>query len=189
MLKFKLLIFHLLVTSFFAFSQIKVVTIAPLGFINKCRIKYENQLNIKDISLGTYFNVYYFYFKGVRFDPFIRFYFFSDNLRGLYLQLKGVVGFYRNNLEYKYYGTVDTLSTKKLTNFFSYGGGPAVGYQWIINNKIPIDAFVGFNLNKMDAPYSVLIDNRKYELYDDKLWYILGPGSIFHLHFGIGFMF
>ncbi len=189
MIKPKLLLLSLCFASSFAFSQVRVVTVAPLGLVNKFRVKYEQQMNSKDISLGTYLNIYYGYFEGARVDPFIRFYFFSENLRGLYLQLKVMGGFFQSNLEYKYYGTVDTLSTKKMTGFSSFGGGPAVGYQWYINDKIPVDAFVGFNLSKMSAPTSILRDNQKYELYDDALWYVTGPGSIFHFHVGIGFKF
>lgn len=189
MIKSKIILLTFCLLSSVAFSQVRVVTVAPLGLVNKFRIKYEQQLNSKDISLGTYFNIYYGYFEGVRIDPFIRFYFFSENLKGLYLQLKMMGGFFQSNLEYKCYRQVDTLSTKKMTSFSLLGGGPAVGYQWYIHGKIPIDAFVGFNLSKMNAPTSILKDNQRYELYDDAFWYITGPGSIFHFHIGIGFKF
>jgi hypothetical protein len=171
------------------FSQKRNITIAPLGLVNKIRIKYENQLKWKEISAGVYGNYYYTYFKGFRLDPFIRFYFFSDEPKGLYLQLKAFFGVFQNDLEYKYYGTTDTLSLKKYSSYTTYGGGPAVGYQWFIHNKTPLDIFVGFNYDKMSAPSTLIKDNQKYDLFDDAMWYITGPGSIFHLHIGIGFKF
>jgi len=170
-------------------GQIKTLTVAPLGFVNKVRIKYEQQLHRNDWSIGTYFNVYYAYFQGVRVDPFVRFYFFSDNLKGLYLQLKLMGGIYQSNLVYKYYTSTDTLTTKQLITFNMYGGGPALGYQWYINDKIPLDVFAGFNLNKMSAPKMILKDNQMYDLFDDVLWYSFGPGSIIHLHIGVGVRF
>ncbi|NSW44937.1 MAG: DUF3575 domain-containing protein [Bacteroidales bacterium] len=170
-------------------GQVKTLTVAPLGLVNKVRIKYEQQLKRKDWSIGSYLNIYYAYFQGLRIDPFVRFYFFSENLKGLYLQLKLMGGIYQSNLEYHYYTSTDTLSTKHLTTFYNYGGGPAIGYQWYINDKIPLDVFAGFNINKMTAPRMILKDNQTYDLFDDVLWYSFGPGSIIHLHVGIGVRF
>ncbi|HOU97827.1 MAG TPA: DUF3575 domain-containing protein [Bacteroidales bacterium] len=181
----------ILITFFSQFlsGQIKTLTVAPLGLVNKVRVKYEQQLSFKEMSMGSYFNVYYAYFQGIRLDPFVRFYFFSDELKGLYLQLKVMGGIFQNDLEYKYYTTTDTLSVKQMTNYYTFGGGPALGYQWYINSKIPLDVFVGFNLNKWTAPNSVIKNNIRYELFDDALWYVTGPGSIFHMHVGIGVKF
>ncbi len=179
----------LLIMSTCLFSQKRNITIAPLGLINKVRIKYENQLKWKDISVGLYGNVYYSYFKGVRLDPFIRFYFFSEETKGLYLQLKPFFGFFQNKLEYKNYGNVDTLSFTKFTSYTTYGMGPAVGYQWFFNGNLLLDIFVGFNYDKMVAPFTILKDNLQYDLFDDAEWYITGPGSIFHFHVGLGYKF
>lgn len=170
-------------------AQIRTLTVAPLGLVNKIRVKYEQQLTINELSVGSYFNIYYAYFEGLRIDPFTRLYFFSDQMKGLYLQLKAMGGIFQNNLVYKYYSTTDTLSVKQMTNYYSFGAGPAVGYQWYFNQKIPLDIFVGFNLNKMIAPKSIIKNNMRYELFDDALWYFTGPGSIFHMHIGIGFRF
>ena len=170
-------------------AQTRTLTVAPLGLVNKIRIKYEQQLTIDELSVGSYFNIYYAYFEGLRIDPFARLYFFSEEMKGLYLQLKVMGGIFQNNLVYKYYTPTDTLSVKQMTNYYSFGAGPAVGYQWYFNSKIPLDIFVGFNLNKITAPQSIIKNNMRYELFDDALWYVTGPGSIFHMHIGIGFKF
>ncbi|GAB4402783.1 MAG: hypothetical protein Fur0028_16130 [Bacteroidales bacterium] len=41
----------------------------------------------------------------------------------------------------------------------------------------------------MDGTNSVIKNNIRYELFDDALWYVTGPGSIFHMHVGVGFKF
>lgn len=177
------------VISVSAISQTTVVTFAPLGFINKFRAKYEVSLN-NNISTGTYLNIYYLIFKGVRLDPMVRIYPAGNAPKGFYIQGKAVAGFFNSNIEYTYERELDTLRFSENKSFPTFGGGLGMGYQFLIGkHKFPMDIYLGFQYSKFSAPTSAFKDNMKYETTDDALWYLTGPGSFFNMNVGIGFTF
>lgn len=193
-----LLMLGFVTIQFQLYSQTQVITFAPQGLVNKFRLKYEIVLN-ENMTAGTYFNVYYMYFKGVRFDPFIRLYPTGKAPKGFYIQAKAIVGYFNSDIAYDYshkyinlYGdTIDeTLTEKRNRNFSTYGGGLGIGYQFIIGKKeMPIDIFLGFQYSKFTAPQTITFNNETYTTLDDAIWYLTGPGSFLNCNIGIGFSF
>jgi hypothetical protein len=80
-------------------EQTNVITLAPFGFINKARVKYECKVT-DYISLGVFANYYYATFKGFRADPFIRIYLANKTKapEGFYLQAKASIGSFSGNI-------------------------------------------------------------------------------------------
>jgi hypothetical protein len=182
-----------LIMSLSVFAQKQLITFAPMGFVDKLRLKYERTTS-DNISYGTFLNVYYFNFKGIRLDPFVRFYPKGKAPKGVYIQGKAVVGIFYSKIKYEYeqiIGTdTTTLASTESETFTTYGGGLGLGYQFIIGrSELPMDLFLGFQYSKFGAPASVIINNNRYETLDDATWYMTGPGSIFNMNFGIGFSF
>jgi len=177
-------------TEFIANCQTSVITFAPMGIVNKFRMKYELSLN-NNVSSGVYLNVYYAYFKGVRVDPIIRLYPTGKAPKGFYLQAKAVVGYFNSDLEYKYeIDSVHTDSVFMSKNFSTFGGGLGIGYQFLIGSKkFPIDIFLGFQYSKFTAPQTIKKNGKTYSTSDDLLWYFTGPGSFLNGNVGIGFTF
>ena len=188
-IKNTLLIFGFVALSFSTIAQTQVITFAPMGLVNKFRMKYENVLN-GNFTSGLYFNAYYAYFKGIRFDPFIRLYPADKAPKGFYIQAKAVVGYFNSNLVYDYQDMVDTLSFKQKKNFSTYGGGIGIGYQFLVGKgQMPIDLFLGFQYSKFTAPQTAVYNSKTYTTSDDLIWYFTGPGSFLNCNFGIGFSF
>ncbi|NCO54469.1 MAG: hypothetical protein GW876_03570 [Bacteroidetes bacterium] len=188
-IKNTLLIFGFVALSFSTIAQTQVITFAPMGLVNKFRMKYENVLN-GNFTSGLYFNAYYAYFKGIRFDPFIRLYPADKAPKGFYIQAKAVVGYFNSNLVYDYQDMVDTLSFKQKKNFSTYGGGIGIGYQFLVGKgQMPIDLFLGFQYSKFTAPQTSVYNGKTYTTSDDVIWYFTGPGSFLNCNFGIGFSF
>jgi len=188
-IKNTLLIFGFVALSFSTIAQTQVITFAPMGLVNKFRMKYENVLN-ENMTVGTYFNAYYMIFKGVRFDPFFRLYPTGTAPKGFYIQAKAVVGYFNSNLVYDYQDMVDTLSFKQKKNFSTYGGGIGIGYQFLVGKgQMPIDLFLGFQYSKFTAPQTAVYNGKTYTTSDDVIWYFTGPGSFLNCNFGIGFSF
>jgi len=180
-----------------SFSQTQLITFAPMGLVNKFRVKYEYALN-ENLSAGTYFNGYYMIFKGVRLDPFVRLYPTGSAPKGFYIQVKAVVGYFNSNFAYDYSyhtqvngkDTTITLTEKRSKSFPTYGAGLGIGYQFLVGkHKMPIDLFLGFQYSKFTAPQTVLKDGVEYTTADDVIWCFTGPGSFLNANFGIGFSF
>ena len=174
-------------------AQTNLVTFAPMGIVNKFRIKFERNLN-ENVSTGLYFNGYFngipVAFRGIRVDPFIRLYPTGKAPKGFYIQGKAVMGYFSSNMEYEYLTLTDTLSLKSLKSFPTYGAGLGLGYQFLIGRgEMPIDLFLGFQYSKFTAPQIVLKDGNEYATANDVDWYLFGPGSFFNANFGIGFSF
>ncbi|MCX7955215.1 MAG: hypothetical protein N3A01_08530 [Bacteroidales bacterium] len=176
---------------FFNYSQsqpIKVITVAPLGLVNKVRVKYESQLSENNcVTVGSFFNLYYGFYPGFRLDPFLRYYFFSEKLNNFYTILKIGVGYFLADLTYQHItSTNDTLKYEKNNyKFFTYGLGVGLGYQWNIAKNIIIDSFVNFNFFSFNAPKLITLNNLEYKLIH--FWHTTGPGAIINAHIGIGF--
>jgi hypothetical protein len=152
-------------------------------------MKYERSLN-ENISAGSYINVYYAFFKGVRFDPFVRIYPIGNAPKGFYIQGKAVVGFFNSNMDYSFKSVNDTISLKVFKSFPTYGAGLGIGYQFLVGKgEMPIDLFLGFQYSKFTAPQTVIKDGVECSTADDVIWYFTGPGSFLNANFGIGFSF
>lgn len=160
-----------------------------MGVVTKLRIKYESALNTQ-LSTGSYFNLYYIFYRGLRVDPFIRLYPNGKAPKGLFLQGKAVAGYFNKNIDYMYIAGNDSIHHKKNTSFFSYGAGLGIGYQFIFKRSHkPLELFLGFQYSKYTAPKTIFIDNKEYYTNDDLFWYVYGPGSFLNANFGIGFTF
>lgn len=171
------------------FAQKNVVTFAPMGFVDKIRIKYERNLN-ENISAGAYFNAYYMFFKGFRLDPIVRLYPTGNAPKGFYIQVKAVVGYFNSKMDYTYESVTDTLSITSQRSFPTYGAGLGIGYQFLVGKgEMPIDLFLGFQYSKFTATQTIYKDGFEYTTADDVLWYFTGPGSFLNANFGIGFSF
>ena len=198
-IKNTLLIFGFVALSFSTIAQTQVITFAPMGLINKFRMKYENVLN-GNFTSGLYFNAYYAYFKGIRFDPFIRLYPADKAPKGFYFQAKALVGYFNADIAYDYTyeyialngDTVsNTLTEKRNKSFSTYGGGIGIGYQFLVGKgQMPLDIFIGIQLfSKFTAPQTIVYDGNTYTTLDDLIWILTGPGSFLNCNFGIGFSF
>ena len=171
------------------FSQNKVITYAPMGIVNKLRLKYEFKIN-DQFSSGTFFNLYYVTYAGPRLDPFIRIYPAGQAPKGLYLQGKAMLGYFSSNVNYSYIAGNDTINHKQQTNIPTYGAGIGIGYQFIFGRKKkPMDLFIGFQFLKYTGPQTIFVNNREYYTDYDFRWYITGPGSFLNANFGIGYSF
>ncbi|OFX41276.1 MAG: hypothetical protein A2X08_01685 [Bacteroidetes bacterium GWA2_32_17] len=196
-IKNTLLIFGFVALSFSTIAQTQVITFAPMGLVNKFRMKYENVLN-ENMTVGTYFNAYYMIFKGVRFDPFFRLYPTGNAPKGFYIQVKAVVGYFNSDFAYDYSydtqisgkDTTITLTENQKKSFSTYGGGIGIGYQFLVGKgQMPIDLFLGFQYSKFTAPQTAVYNSKTYTTSDDLIWYFTGPGSFLNCNFGIGFSF
>jgi hypothetical protein len=179
--------------SFSIFAQKQLITFSPMGFVDKLRVKYERSSS-DNVSLGSFINIYYAGFKGIRLDPFIRFYPAGKAPKGFYIQAKAIVGVFYSKIEYDFDQIVGTDTTTLVSNksetFLTYGAGLGLGHQFLMGkSEVPLDIFLGFQYSKFGAPESVIIDNNRYETMDDAVWYMTGPGSILNMNFGIGFSF
>ncbi|MBI5540867.1 MAG: hypothetical protein HY951_12460 [Bacteroidia bacterium] len=171
------------------FAQKNVVTFAPMGFVDKLRIKYERNLN-ENISAGAYINAYYMHFKGFRLDPIVRLYPTGSAPKGFYIQGKAVIGYFNSKMDYTYESVTDTLTISSQRSFPTYGAGLGIGYQFLVGGgEMPIDLFLGFQYSKFTAAQTIYIDGFEYTTLDDVLWYFTGPGSFLNANFGIGFSF
>lgn len=189
--KILIIIIHLSYCLCLLSQPIKSLTIAPLGLINKVRLKYEKQAGeSSSLSYGGYFNFYYGLYPCVRIDLFVRYYFFSEKLNGFYLIVKPGFGYFKTDLVYHYItDRNDTLEHKKQDYYFlTYGAGAGVGYQLNLVKNIILDSFITFNFFSFNPPKTLLVDNKPYKL-TDQLWTITGPGAVINLHLGIGFKF
>lgn len=185
-----------------AFSQNKVITFAPVGLTSKIRVKYESKIN-NEITAGSYFNLYYLLYRGLRLDPFIRLYPNGKAPKGMFIQGKLVGGVFNKNIEYLYtYITIDNtwfgysdttvheVTHKNNTTFLTYGAGIGIGYQFIFGrSQKPLELYIGFQYSKYTPATTILYENKEYYTYDDQLWYTLGAGSFLNASFGIGFTF
>ena len=172
-----------------AFAQTSIITFAPAGIINKIRAKYETTINT-NVSVGSYFNIYFGTYSGLRLDPFVRFYPLGNAPKGLFAQAKVVAGFFNTNLNYTYESITDTITIKSNRSFPTYGAGIAVGYQFLVGkHKMPFDLYLGFQYAKFTAPKTTMKDGVEYTTTDDFNWYVIGPGSLFNANFGMGFSF
>ena len=178
-----------------SFSQKHNISFSP-GMTNKIRLKYETTLN-SQLSAGTFLNFYYanlFYldtYNGLRLDPFVRIYPNGKAPKGIYLQAKGIVGYFNSNIKYYYTSGLDTISKKQSPKFFTYGAGFGLGYQFIMgrNKTRSMELFFGVQYSKLNVPLNIYDNNKEYYTDDDYLWYTFGPGSFLNGNFGIGYSF
>lgn len=166
-----LLIAVLLASSMIASAQEKNLSFAPLGLINKVRLKYEAQSknNLKQ-SAGSYFTLHYplvGLHTGVMIDPYMRFY-GKEDLTGPYFQPKIAFGYY-------WWASDDCEDC----GFATIGGGLAGGIQLALGEKkrTLLDMNIGIRYMHtigVDGPHGLI-------------WYWLGPGSILNPHLGLAF--
>jgi len=169
-------------------SKKQIFSVAPIGLINKFRVKYEIQLN-NAFSTGSFFNYYWGLFKGVRMDPFVRLYLGDESPKGIYIQAKFVVGYLNNSLVY-----TDINGNKIDGDWFTNGGaGINVGYQTLTgkNENWVIDINIGFKLVTPVTGSQNITTSGGNDAYvaENAIWYLSGPGSIFDGHIGIGYRF
>jgi len=110
------------------------------GIINpKVRVQYESPLKDKS-SVGININYYFENWTGPVFEPFFRFYFFSDkgNSKGFFLQPKLM------------YGNLSTLDYETYKNYLinnrwsTWGIGLNVGFKVLAGKHITIEPLTGF---------------------------------------------
>ena len=172
-------------SSMVSMAQTNVITLAPLGIVNKFRVKYECKLT-DNITVGAFANCYYGVYKGFRADPFIRIYTSGKAPQGFYLQAKACIGSFSKNVQYS--NSTDTTSIKR--TWLTYGGGMACGYQCLLGkSKIPLDIMFGFAYSPFTAPRSIIVNESKLNTSDQILWGFTGPGSFLNASFEIGFAF
>lgn len=170
------------------YSQCNAVfTIHPFCLYNKVKVKFEYRIGEK-YSLGS-FGDYHFgkYFYGYKFEPFIRQYFNSFPLDG-YLQYSL---FYGNFLGYFDYNTINSESVLRKTKFNSFGIGLGFGKQWLSDDEIVTDWFIGIRFCTFPVVKSMNVNYVTYELSMTNgynfFYRSLGPGAILVLNLGFSF--
>ena len=168
-------------------GKTQLISVAPIGLINKFRVKYERQIN-NDFTFGTYFNYYWGLYKGVRIDPIFRFYLGDEAPEGVYLQAKLVIGYFKN--PFTYYNDQGVYQDGYW--FGNGGAGVNIGYQTLTgkSNNWVIDINVGFKIvSPVGNPNDYTYDGTDVNAIENGIWYLTGPGSIFDGHIGIGYVF
>jgi hypothetical protein len=157
-----------------------IVTIAPFGFVNKFKIKYERVLTSK-FTTGATFAQYYGTYPGTQFTGFSRLYFGNEAPDGLYLQ--GQVAVFKHTYE------IDEERPELKQTFTSGGAGIGLGYQWLSGKKknIVIDIMGGLKLYNMPERKDEI--EIEQEALQGISWYYTGPGSFFNGTIGIGYAF
>ena len=166
-------------------------------------VRYERFIKIKQ-SIGLHFTYYLFgwgydtyssgvfgldklpasHFTGFKMAPFYRYYFFRNNRKGLYFEVKMLTGYFDfSELFYVDYDDGEYFSE----NFWSFGGGVSVGHSLEFKNSMAvINLSVGLQYFPMNVPETMNYGN--LEVSND-WWKILGPGAIFELKLTIGGIF
>lgn len=175
----------------FVFSQENANSIikADVTITNKLRATYEKPMSEK-LSIGGSLSIYYGAFPGVKIEPFARYYFGSECPQGLYAQGRALLGSYSYEFDYWSEGGLffgDLIVRKK--NFFAYGVGLDLGYQWLSgkNKNIAIDLSLGIQLSN-DINHSIVENGVKYNSANIG-FNSVGPGAIFNPHIAIGYAF
>lgn len=174
--------------SFASAQDRNIVTLSPLGFVNKVKFKYEHSLNDK-ISVGSFASMYYGLFPGLQIAPFGRYYFGEESPVGVYLQAKLLAGFHK----YQYENYDYNLATGEINysdkSFTSVGGGLGIGYQILTgrNKNIAIDVAIGFKL--MTPPPSQSNTLNYIDVVDTGLYSTTGPGSFYDGLLSLGLSF
>ena len=155
-----------------------VASIAPLGSLNKFRVKGEYAVT-KWGSVGLQFSYYYGLYPGVQGCPFARFYIGSVAPQGFYLQ-PFLVMYSHKSPAFEYSDEKGFYRTDNRFRISGLGFGGAVGYQWLLGyeKNIVIDLNAGvksFNINN--------------DISSDIIWYTTGPGSYFAGTVQIGYAF
>lgn len=166
-----------------------IFSYAPAGLVSKVRLKTEIPLN-SNISSGTFISLHYLFFKGPEVEPFIRFYHSDAYPEGFYSQIKISAGYFSSDIEYTNMAPDSTIRTlKKRTSFPGFGAGFAFGYQYLTRKSRHFDFFLGFKYMPFLGKEYIYSDGLLYRTEYDFYWYLLGPGSRFNGHFGIGYSF
>ncbi|MCC2545835.1 DUF3575 domain-containing protein [Hymenobacter sp. BT175] len=192
--------------------------VSPLGFLNKARVHGELAFG-RQASGGLVASYYYGQFKGLKLEPFVRYYFVGRALSGLYLQAKASGCAF--NTEYTYNRTITTYNADGFPTsldtegsavikkgFKTAGGGGGLGYQLLLGTKrnIPLDIYVGLqwmpfptNIGESFSETATLPDGKRTETRwsvdevasgDPELgWYTLGPGSVLNGMLSVGIAF
>lgn len=171
--------------AFNGIAQSHNIGIAPLGFVNKVRGKYEFAFH-ENLSVGSIISVYYPVdlknlsskdnypindFRGPRMDVFGRIYIMNNaEAQGLYLQPKFSTAYFQSNMELiavKEGNSGEYISSEQaeLVSFFSWGGGISVGYQFRLGDLFFLDIQSGVqNMKYIDEDYTKEIGDMKYHL-------------------------
>jgi hypothetical protein len=165
-----------------------VITISPLGFINKARLKVERGIG-NYFSVGAIGSFYYGVFPGFQVAPFVRVYPQGEGLNGFYLYVKGIYGNHSPIYDVidPYYQSVNRIENP----FESTGIGTGLGIQVISgkNKSVAVDFSMGV---KFMSPASYVFDTNYYEIsgaFTNAIYYTTGPGSYFDGFVGVGISF
>jgi hypothetical protein len=138
-----------------------IIAISPNGFFP--RLKYECKLT-NDISAGTEVRAFLYMFRGIRVDPFVRYYIkYHTAPIGWFIQLKGSFalvhtnGLYETYLGEAFYDDYDSLGNPippppdvylPFTWTYAYGGGITAGHQHLIGKRKHgiVEFFFGFKI-------------------------------------------
>lgn len=166
-----------------------IFSYAPAGFVSKVRLKMEMPLN-STISAGTFLSLHYLFFKGPEAEPFIRFYHSDEWPEGFYSQVKISAGYFTSSIKYTNIAPDSTIrNLEKTSSFPGFGAGFAFGYQYLTRRSKHFDFFLGFKYMPFLGKEYIYSDGLLYRTEYDFYWYLLGPGSRFNGHFGIGYSF
>ena len=153
-----------------------IISFCPIGLLNKTRLQFETVIS-KNATLGitaTYYDLASFY-RGFKFEPFIRYYFTGHAPGGLFGQANMALGqLYETEFSSNipvYGGTTETIKS------IGYGGN--LGYQWLLGNRHNFSICLSVGLQYF--PYN--------KDHDHSFWYLSGPGAIFTPKFSIGCAF
>jgi len=155
---------------------------APFGVVNKLRVKYEYATS-QNSSIGAFGSIYYGFFPGFQISPFANFYTTQAPL-GLYVQFK------MSYSTHSYVGGDGVLFNNPALKFdpndaLSYlGPGIGLGYRHVVketSSRIFVDLSIG---GKLLFP----LEDRTIE-FEETIFYLTGPGSLFDAHVGVGYTF
>ena len=171
------------------FENSVIISYAPAGFVSKVRMKAEFPISEK-YSTGAFLSLYYLFFKGPEAEPFVRMYLSDEYPEGFYTQLKLSGGYFSSNMEFSHtFADSSVSSVKQNHSFPGIGIGLAFGYQYITRKQKHLDFFIGYKYMPFRGPDHVYVQGVTHRTEYDFYWYLIGPGSYFNGHFGIGYSF
>lgn len=158
-----------------------ILSIAPLGIVNKFRFKGEFALT-GWISAGSQVSVYFGLYPGYQVSPFLRLYLPGNAPDGFYLQ--PFMGYYRHRTpEITYTVGNNGEILQEVFRIKGVGFGAVIGYQYLAGRSK--NWAIDFNMGYKSFPAGL---NRAYNL-TDFIWYTTGPGSPISATFQVGYAF
>lgn len=174
-----------------------VISIAPLGVVNKLRTSYYNIH--EGYTIGGHLSYYYSGFQGIQANPQLRIHFGTRPHSAFYIMANApffagksmgwTETYTSGNGDVERYKYTDVRIT-------SVGGGAALGYFAFLGNskRFFIDTYLGAKIStyrQHDTRRVIFLNDGTSQEAGQRFleglsWYLVGPGSVFQGHFGIG---